>query len=48
MSTGANSAGAIAAEGAERRWAWVVAAIIVILVGMMVFTGPKLSARMRL
>ena len=31
--------GADAAELAERRWAWVVAAIITLLVLMMVFTG---------
>jgi cytochrome c oxidase subunit 2 len=39
-----HSAGAQAAELAERRWAWVVAAIVVVLVAMMVFTGVHWAA----
>jgi len=47
--TGAHAAQAAqaahaAAEGAERRWAWVVAAIIFVLVAMMVFTGVHWAA----
>jgi cytochrome c oxidase subunit 2 len=35
---------AAVAEGAERRWAIVVAAIVVLLLGMMVFTGLHWAA----
>ena len=40
----AQSAGAQAAERAERRWAGVVAAIVLLLVAMMVFTGLHWAA----
>jgi cytochrome c oxidase subunit 2 len=36
--------GAAAAERAERRWAWVVGAIIFVLVAMMVWTGLHWAA----
>jgi cytochrome c oxidase subunit 2 len=38
------SPGAEAAERAERRWAWVVGAIIFVLVAMMVWTGLHWAA----
>lgn len=44
MSALAHSAGAEAAERAERRWAIVVAAIIFVLVAMMVWTGVHWAA----
>ena len=44
MSTAAHSPGAEAAERAERRWTWVVAAIIFVLVAMMVWTGVHWAA----
>jgi cytochrome c oxidase subunit II len=40
----AHSPGAQAAERAERRWAWIVAGIIFVLVAMMVFTGLHWAA----
>jgi cytochrome c oxidase subunit II len=39
-----HSPGAEAAERAEKRWAWVVAAIIFVLVAMMVWTGVHWAA----
>lgn len=39
-----HSPGAQAAELAERRWAWIVAGIILLLVGMVVFTGVHWAA----
>jgi len=39
-----HGAGAQAAELAERRWAWIVAAIILVLVATMVFTGVHWAA----
>jgi cytochrome c oxidase subunit II len=44
MSAIAHSAAAQAAERAERRWAWVVGGIILLLVAMMVFTGLHWAA----
>jgi cytochrome c oxidase subunit II len=44
MSSAAHSPGADAAERAELLWAWVVAAIIALLVAMMVFTGVHWAA----
>jgi cytochrome c oxidase subunit 2 len=39
-----HSPGALAAEQAERRWAWVVGAIIFVLIAMMVWTGLHWAA----
>ena len=39
MSAAAHGQGHAVAERAERRWAWVVAAVIALLVAMMVVTG---------
>jgi cytochrome c oxidase subunit 2 len=39
-----HSPGAQAAELAEKRWAWIVAAIILLLMAMMVFTGLHWAA----
>lgn len=44
MTAAAHSPGVRAAERAERRWAWVVAAIIFVLVAMMVWTGLHWAA----
>lgn len=44
MNGAVHSPGAEAAERAERRWTWVVAAIIAVLVAMMVFTGLHWAA----
>jgi cytochrome c oxidase subunit II len=44
MNAASHAAGADAAERAERRWAWIVAAIIFVLVAMMVFTGLHWAA----
>jgi cytochrome c oxidase subunit II len=44
MSAVMHSAGADAAGRAERRWAWVVGAIIFLLIAMMVWTGLHWAA----
>jgi len=44
MTGASHTAGAQAAELAERRWAWVVAAIIFVLIAMMVWTGIHWAA----
>lgn len=44
MNGAGHSPGVQAAERAERRWAWVVGAIIFLLVAMMVFTGLHWAA----
>ena len=44
MSTAMHSPGAEAAERAEKRWAWIVAGIIFLLVAMMVVTGLHWAA----
>ena len=44
MSTAAHGAAAGAAERAERRWAYVVAAIVFVLIAMMVWTGVHWAA----
>ena len=44
MSTAMHSPGAGVAERAERRWAWIVAGIVFVLVAMMVVTGLHWAA----
>lgn len=44
MTGATHSPGALAAERAERRWAWVVAAIVFVLLAMMVWTGLHWAA----